>query len=190
MLPLETERLILRNLRESDLEDFYLYRSNPEICRFQSFDAFTIEECKRFIASQKDARFGAPGGWVQIGIERKENGRLIGDLALKPEPDEPRTVEIGVTLNLQSRGRGFAAEAWRRVFEYLFGRTETHRIYGILDTANTGSRKLLENLGFRREAEFRRSFWDKKSDEWRDEYLYALLEEDWKKQKKGEKSTR
>ena len=108
---LETNRLILRNLRETDLENFHAFRSNPEVCKFQSFDAFTIEESKKFIDEQKDAEFGTPGEWVQVGIVWKENNKLIGDFALKPEKSEPRVVEIGVTLNLEYRGKGFAVEA-------------------------------------------------------------------------------
>lgn len=177
---LETERLILRNLRESDLDDFHVYHSDAEVCKFQSYDAFTIEDSKKFIAEQKAAEFGTPGEWVQVGIEWKNNGKLVGDLALKPMKDEPRTVEIGVTLNPEYQGKGFAIEAFKRIFEYLFSETETHRIYGILDVENTGSLRLLERLNFRREGEFKKSFWDKNFNEWRDEYLYALLKEDWK----------
>ncbi len=177
---LETERLILRNLRESDLEDFHCFRSNSEICKFQGFDAFTIEDSKKFIEEQKDAKFGAAGEWIQIGIEWKENKKLVGDLALKPEAHEPRIVEIGVTLDLEYRGKGFAVEAFCRMFKYLFGETETHRIFGILDVENIGSLRLLENLNFRREAHYKKSYWDKNMNEWRDEFLYAMLKEDWK----------
>jgi RimJ/RimL family protein N-acetyltransferase len=178
---LETERLILRKLKMSDLEDFHSFRSNPEICKFQSFNAFTIGDSKKFIEEQSNAEFGTAGEWVQTGIVWKENNKLIGDFALKPERDEPRTVEIGVTLNTEYQGKGFAVEAFTKVFEYLFTKTETHRIIGLLDTENIGSQKLMENLNFRREAEFKKSYWDKKMNEWRDEYLYAMLKEDWRR---------
>ncbi len=176
---IETERLILRNMTVRDLDDFHAYRSDVELCKFQDFDVFTVEESRAFIDKVKDIEFGAPGGWVQLGIELKESSRLIGDVALKPESDEPRNVEIGATLNPKYHGKGFAIEAFNRVFEYLFTKTETHRIFGILDTGNQGSLKLMKNLNFRREAHFIKSFWDKGFNEWRDEYLYAMLKEDW-----------
>ncbi len=176
---LETERLILRKLKMSDLDDFHSFRSNPEICKFQSFSAFTIEKSRKFIEEQSKTEFGTPGEWVQTGIVWKENNKLVGDFALKPERDEPRTVEIGVTLNTEFQGKGFAVEAFTKVFEYLFTETETHRIIGLLDTENHASRKLMENLNFRREAEFKKSYWDEKMNEWRDEYLYAMLKKDW-----------
>ena len=45
----------------------------------------------------------------------------------------------------------------------------------------------MENLNFRREAEFKKSFRDAKMNEWRDEYLYAMLKGDWEKlNKQGE----
>lgn len=159
---LETERLILRKLRMSDLEEFHSFRSNPEICKFQSFLSFTIEDSKKFIEEQSKTEFGTPGEWVQTGIVWKENNKLVGDFALKPEMDEPRTVEIGVTLNIPYQGKGFAIEAFTKVFEYLFTETETHRIIGLLDTENIGSRKLMENLNFRREAEFKKAIGTRK----------------------------
>ena len=176
---LETERLILRNLKYDDLDDFHAYRSDPEICRFQDFEPFSIADSKSFIDSVKALEFGAPGEWFQLGVELKRNNRLVGDIALKPEKEEPRVVEIGATLSIEHRGKGIAIEAFTRVFEHLFSETETHRIFGILDTENTGSLRLTENLGFRREGEFKKSYWDKNLNEWRDEYLYALLKEDW-----------
>ena len=99
-----------------------------------------------------------------------------------PKDDTP-----GCTKQAQSfrdnyteyQGKGFATEALTKDFEYLISKTETHRIIGLLDTENHGSRKLVENLNFRREAHFKKSFWDKKLGEWRDEYLYAMLKEDW-----------
>lgn len=175
----ETDRLILRKLELDDLDEFHSFRSNPEIVKFQSFNPFTLEESKKFIEANAEAEFGTPGEWVQTGIVWKENNKLVGDFALKPEKDEPRTVEIGITLNTEYQGKGFAIEAFTKVFEYLFTETETHRIIGILDTENRGSHKLVENLNFRREAHFVKSYWDKGFNEWRDEYVYALLKEDW-----------
>jgi len=178
---LETDRLFLRKLCSEDLEDFHSFRSNPEICKFQSFDPFTIEESKKFIEEQSKTEFGTPGEWAQTGIVLKANNKLVGDFALKPEKDEPRTVEIGITLNSAYQGNGFAVETLKRVFEHLFSETETHRIYGILDSENHGSRNLMENLSMRREAEFKKSYWDAKMKEWRDEYVYAILKDDWKR---------
>ena len=178
---LETTRLILRKLKMSDLEDFHSFRSNPDICKFQSFMTFSIEDSKKFIDEQKDLEFGTPGEWVQTGIVWKEHNKLVGDFALCPDKDQPRTVEIGVTLNTEFQGKGFAVEAFTKIFEYLFTETKTHRIVGLLDTENHGSRKLMENLNFRREAEHKKSYWDEKMDEWRNEYVYAMLKEDWER---------
>ena len=178
---LETQRLILRKLKMSDLEDLHSFRSNPEIVKFQSFEPLTIDESKKFIEEQSKTEFGTPGEWVQTGIVCKENDKLVGDFALCPDKDEPRTVEIGVTINTEFQGKGFAVETFNKVFEYLFTETETHRIIGILDTENHGSRKLMKNLDFRQEAHFKKSYWDKGLNEWRDEYLYAMLKEDWER---------
>lgn len=81
-LQLETERLIIRNLESSDVENFHLYRSNPEVTKYQSFDVMTLDQAEKFIANQKDRMFGKPGEWAQYAIEHKDTKKLIGDCAI------------------------------------------------------------------------------------------------------------
>ena len=64
---LETERLIIRNFRESDVADFVEYRSDPEVCKFQGYEPFTEEMGRGYIESLKDGTFGETGKWNQLG---------------------------------------------------------------------------------------------------------------------------
>src|SRR5215213_2400533 len=175
---LETNRLIIRNLRESDLEDFFEYRSDPRVCEFQGYEPITREDAEKFFGELKDAQPGKPGECVRLGIELKSKNKLIGDIALKSESNEPRIVEGGVSLSNQYQGNGYAKEALTAVFDFLFNEAAIHRITGIVDVENPGVIRLLETLKFRREAEFKQSFWDASKNEWRDEFLYAMLASD------------
>ena len=60
---LETERLIIRNFRESDLEDFFEYRSDPKVCELQGFEPFTRENAKLFIEIKKTPNSAKAGEW-------------------------------------------------------------------------------------------------------------------------------
>ncbi len=73
---LETERLILRNLRESDLADFLEYRSDPEVCEFQSYEPFSEAQAERYIKNLENGEFGEAGKWIQLGIELKDRKQI------------------------------------------------------------------------------------------------------------------
>lgn len=177
---LETQRLIIRKLREGDLEDFFEFRSDPEVCEFQGYEPMTRENAVGFIGKLKDAEFGKPGEWIQLGVELKSENKIIGDVGLKPEAHDARIVEFGISFSTKYQKKGLAAEALIEIFNRLFAERGVHRIFGITDVENASCIKLLENLKFRREAEFKQSFWDAPKNEWRDEFLYAMLANDWK----------
>ena len=177
LMNLETERLILRSLEMTDLADFLEYRSDPEVCEFQSYEPFSEAEAERYIKNLENGEFGEAGKWIQLGIELKAENKLIGDIGLKPEGHETRIVEFGISLSRKYQKQGLAAEALTEVFDLLFGKVGIHRIKATVDAANFGCIRMLENMKFRREAEFVKSFWQ--SGMWRDEYLYAILEEEW-----------
>jgi [ribosomal protein S5]-alanine N-acetyltransferase len=177
---LETERLIIRKLRESDLEDFYECRSDPQVCEFQGYEPITRENAAAFIAKLKEAQFGQAGEWIQLGVELKSENKIIGDIGLKPEAFETRIVEFGISFSTKYQGKGLAKEALRKIFSHLFAEREVHRVVGIMDVENARMIGLIENLKFRREGAYKQSFWDEGKNEWRDEYLYAMLASDWK----------
>src|SRR5205807_8892992 len=88
-----------------------------------------------------------------------------------------RQAEIGYTLSRPYQGRGIASEAISRLLEYAFVTLDLHRVIAITDCENTASIALLERLGLRREGHFLQNVWFK--GKWGDEYLYAILKEEW-----------
>lgn len=176
-LLLETERLIIRNLNPKDVDDFYFYRSNPEVTRYQSFDVMTREQAEKFIESQKDRTFGKPGEWVQYAIENKETEKLIGDCAIKLDQYDQRIAEIGITLSHTEQKKGFAKETMNAVLQFLFSLQDFHRVVEIVDAENESSVKLLENCGFTKEGHFIENIFFK--GRWGSEFQYAMLRKDW-----------
>ena len=174
---IESERLILRRFEDSDLAPFVAYRNDPEVARYQSWDSFDELEARAFIREMGSAQPGVPGEWFQFAVESKETGGLVGDCALQVDGQEPYRAEIGFTLAREHQGRGFASEAVSRLLDYAFADLDLHRIVAIADCRNGPSWKLLERVGLRREGHFLDSVWFKRG--WSDEYLYAVLKDEW-----------
>lgn len=174
---IETNRLKIRNLDQTDLADFHCYRSNPEVTKYQGFDVFSLEQAKAFIEENVRKEFGTPGEWKQFGIECKATGRLIGDCAIKPDQYDTRLAEIGITISPAEQKKGFAKETMMGILEYLFSRDDFHRVTEIVDAENAASIQLLKSLGFRQEGHFIENIFFK--GKWGSEYQFAMLRKDW-----------
>jgi RimJ/RimL family protein N-acetyltransferase len=175
---LSTGRLVLRLFQEPDLDALLAYRNDPEVARYQSWTSFSREEAEAFLASQRDLAPGTPGEWVQIALERRESPGLIGDCAVKVLADDPRQAEIGFTLARAWQGHGYGTEAVTALLAYLFETLGLHRVFAVTDAENAAAAALLERAGLRREGHLLENIWFKGA--WGSEFLYALLEREWR----------
>lgn len=111
-----------------------------------------------------------------IAAELKSEHKLIGSLYLGKREFE--TAELGYLFNKAYRLNGYARECCAALIKKSFGEG-LHRIYAECDTMNTASWKLLEALGFMREAHLRESVYFSKDENgrpiWRDTFIYSKL---------------
>lgn len=174
---IETSRLRLRHFQDSDLALFMDYRNDPIVAEYQSWEGISEFEARNFIQEQKEVQPGVPGKGFQIAIELKATGLLIGDCYFMIHALDHCQAEIGFTLSREFQGNGYATEAVSNVLDYAFHTFDLHRVIAITDCENTASVALLERLGMRREGHFIQNTWFK--GKWGDEYLYAILKEEW-----------
>lgn len=184
-LTLESRRLLLRPVIEKDLDDFFEYRSKPEVARYQLWEPFERQQSLDYILKFKDSVPGIPGQWFQMGIVLKEENKLIGDCAIKLLEHEPRIAEIGCNLSPAYQRKGYAGEALSMMLDHFFMKTDLHRVVGIADCENLASVRLLERLNMRREGHFIQDIWFK--GKWGDEYSYAILKDEWIKHRELQK---
>jgi len=175
--PLSTPRLILRRLERGDAAAICGYRSLPEVARFQSWESFGPTDAARLIDGQREAEPGVPGTWFQMAIVEKESGGMVGDCGLHCRRDDPRQMEVGVTLAPSHQGRGYATEAIACLLDFVFGTLGKHRISAITDAENLPAAALFRRLGFRQEAHFVDHLWFK--GHWGSEFVFALLRREW-----------
>ena len=132
-------------------------------------------EAHSLIADFAGADVGGPG-WFQWGVERVDEPGIVGDLGVNLL-DDGKQAEIGYTIAPAFQGRGYGTEAIARMVDHLLLDRRLHRVSAECDTRNEASVRLLERLGFRREGHRRSSTWSK--GEWSDDYLYAVLSDEW-----------
>ena len=174
-IPLESERLLLRRFADGDLLPFLAYVNDPLVARYQTWESYSEQEARDVIERQKHLVPGLAGQWFTFALELKETGSLVGHIALKSE--DSQQAEIGFTLAREYHGKGLAFEAASRVLDYVLIDLEMHRVTATTDCENHRSVALLSRLGMRREAQFIQNVWFK--GKWGDEYLYAILREEW-----------
>ena len=176
---LHTQRLLLRNFNASDLEAFLAYRNDPAVAKYQSWDVpYPREKGDEFIAEMGDIHPPKQGQWLQLALELKETGALIGDAAFCIKDDDARQAVIGFSVASAYWRKGFATEALTALLDYLFEDIDLHRVTADCDVENVGSWKTLEKLGFRREAHFVESFLV--DNRYTSEYYYGLLQREWR----------
>lgn len=176
---LESPRLVLRNFRDSDLDTFITYRNMPEVAIYQGWKLpYTREEALALFENIKNKETVEQGEWIQLAIELKNISKLIGDVGMFVFRHDRRQARIGFTIAPAHWRKGFATEATTRLLEYLFDERDFHRVSADCDALNTGSWKLLEKVGFRREAHHISSYPMGKN-RWNDEYVYAILASEW-----------
>jgi RimJ/RimL family protein N-acetyltransferase len=175
---LVSDRLVLRRFRRSDLAGLIRYRSDPQVARFQGWDApYPPAAAERLIGAMLARHPDTPAEWFQFAVELRSAKGIIGDCGVLTDAGEPRQAEIGFTIAAGHQGRGYATEAVRTLLGYLFGPLAKHRVTADCDARNLASARVLEKAGMRREGHLRESTWAK--GEWTDDLLFAILDREW-----------
>jgi RimJ/RimL family protein N-acetyltransferase len=178
MLNIETERTLIRKFRETDIPDIIELSKKADFWLERNIGwEPTEKDIKDYFAKQRDIYPKMQPEWVDLAVELKSTGRVIGFVGIGVKDPVNRQAIIGWLLGTKYQGRGLATEAVRALITYGFDEMSLHRIYARTGLKNTRSWKLMERLGMRREAHFKKSH--TVSEEWDDEVIYAVLEEEW-----------
>ncbi len=173
---IQTKRLNIKNINIAHADVMFSYRSNPLVYQYQSFRPKSLREVEEFINTYTKL-FNIEGNWFQVGIFLDSN--LIGDIGIHFVGPNNSQCEIGYTISPEYQNQGYGSEAVYAVVDYLFCDMKKHRIIASVDPRNTPSFKLLEKIGFRKEAHFKKSVLIE--NEWEDDVIYGLLKEEWDK---------
>lgn len=175
--PIRTERLVMREFRESDLDAVHVYGSDPEVVRFMDWGPNTLEDTRAFLGRMFAAQAQWPRPDVNLAVEHVADGRVIGAIRLGITDAANRTADLGYSFARSYWRQGLGVEAARAMLDVGFRALGLHRIHAHCDPRNAGSYGVMEKLGMRREGLLRHNL--RLRGEWRDTLLYAILADEW-----------
>lgn len=147
--PIETERLLLREVVFSDVDGMFELDSNPNVHTYLgNKPVTTIEQSREYIEflQQQYKDFGT-GRWAVI---LKETNEFIGWSGIKFITDEINNhqnfYEIGYRFIEKHWGKGYATEAGKAFIDHAFNEMKVEAVYAYADEGNDNSRKILEKL--------------------------------------------
>ena len=173
---LQTARLLLRPVQIDDLPDFLRINGDDEVTRYLPYGTW---------ASMADATawyhrmFGLmlSGGMAYNAVVEQSSGQVIGGALLRYLDADPGKLEVGYVLGRAHWGQGLMREAVQALVAHAFEDPAMRRIEAHIDGRNAGSQKLVQSLGFQREAVLRDHWKDKGSVS--DSLIYGVLRKEW-----------
>ena len=148
-LPLRTPSLVLRHFVPGDAPEVMRLNGDDSTRRWLPSQVYadlaqaeaSIGHLIRCYASPGDAKRGP----YVLGIEQREDARLLGHVGFSPLGDD---VEISYAIAEAARGRGYAAEALRHACHWAAAAFALRRVIAVTAAANVASRRVLERVGF------------------------------------------
>ena len=147
MICIETERLLIRELKETDFKDIMEIWGNYEVMKycgvFENYgsDHF-INVIRRYNKLQENRGFSV------YCVLNKKTGNLLGVCGFNP-------VELSDELELiyhfkkNQWGRGYATESCNAILDYIKAHFSNTKVIASVNKENTASRRVLEKLGFK-----------------------------------------
>jgi RimJ/RimL family protein N-acetyltransferase len=175
-LPLQTERLVLRPLETRDAEALFAIYADPQGMRYSSSPPWTeLEQAHAYV--QRAVDDFTSGSSLRLVLERRDDGRVMGQCVFFSISTQNRRAEIGYSMAVDCWGRGYMHEALRAFVAYGFETLDFIRLEADIDPRNLPSARTLERLGFGYEG-LMRNRWIV-GGEVSDTGFYGLLREDW-----------
>ncbi|RAJ15982.1 GNAT family N-acetyltransferase [Arenibacter echinorum] len=145
---LETNRLHLRRLEETDWPMIRYLRSDKEVNKFVNRQpAETKEKALAFIAkTNNDINNGQLYQWC---ISLKNIPEMIGNICLWNFSQDYKTAEMGYDLSPKFQGRGIMDEAMKAVLNFGFIQLKLDLIEAFTNKQNLSSKKLLLRNNFK-----------------------------------------
>ncbi len=174
---LETNRLLLHEISWDDLDKIHELHSVPEVDEFNTIGIPANKQVtKSFIFADIEDQFANPRSRFCWKIIVKENSAFAGLAGMTLTNDRFRMGEFYYKLFPEFWGNGFATEVAKKIIYFGFSQCNLHRIEAGVAIRNIASIRVLEKAGMQREG-IRRKILPIRG-EWKDNYHYAILEDD------------
>ncbi|MBW3468000.1 GNAT family N-acetyltransferase [Arthrospiribacter ruber] len=172
-LKLENEEILLRPLREEDLEKYFQLTSEPDMWRFFTHDLSTIEGLRVWAkpAFEKER--------LQFTVIEKKTQNILGSTAFGNISSRDQRLEIGWTwLGKAYQGNGINGKVKSLLLNYCFETLDLERVEFKTDVLNLQARRALSNINAIEEGVLR-SHTLMTNGRRRDTIYFSILKQEW-----------
>jgi [ribosomal protein S5]-alanine N-acetyltransferase len=145
-IQLETERLILRKVKDSDIEDIFEYAKNPLVTSLTGWvEHKDKKDSRRFI--DKIRRGYESNEYLYLVVEDKELNKVVGSAAVIHISPEKTSSELSLSLAESHWGSGYGSEIMRRMIQFGFEVMGFDFLAGYVFPEHIGSNKMVKRVG-------------------------------------------
>ncbi|HAS47224.1 MAG TPA: GNAT family N-acetyltransferase [Microscillaceae bacterium] len=185
-IEIPTPRTVLRLISMGDLEAIHVLHSLPETDEFNTLGIpENLEETQEIIEQWVAANQLKDIKNYTFKIELLPDNQLIGLFGLRLGNEKYRRAEVWYKIHSSYWKQGFATEVLAAMIDFGFDQLNLHRIQAGCAVDNIGSIKVLEKVGMIREGRGRQILPLKSG--WSDNFEYAILDSDERKQNTKQK---
>jgi RimJ/RimL family protein N-acetyltransferase len=176
-MEIRSNRLLLKDISWEDLENIHKLHSFPEVDEFNTLGIpENIEETKTIMRPLIEQQTAVPVKSYTWKIVLKDTIEFIGLAGMDLSNDKYKLGEIYFKLLPDYWGKGYATEVSKTLIKSGFDNFNLHKIEAGVATENIKSIRVLEKSGMTREG-LRRKVLPIRG-EWKDNYHYAIIEDD------------
>lgn len=146
---LKTDRLLLRQFTDSDLENVFKGLSHPDIIKYYGVSYDSLEATKAQMQFFADLEKDETGLWWAVCSPN--NQTFYGAGGINSLSKQHLKAEVGFWLLCEHWGKGIMTEALPLIINYGFEQMNLHRIEGIVEPENLNCKRALGKLGFQYE---------------------------------------
>lgn len=144
-----TNRMKLRQMSTSDIEDIFVLRSHPTMLKYLNRSAPDMDKVKQWIKTTLNSeKNNELVSWLPCDLN---TGEVVGHICLWNIEHENYRAEIGYSILPQHHGKGYMKEIMQAVLEHAFENMKLHTISGYVNPKNKASVRVLEGNGFEKE---------------------------------------
>ncbi len=177
MRPLETARLLLREVRLSDLPQYHArLTSDPEVAKYMLWEAHDDLSHTATTIELILAGYVAQSRW-HWAIVLKETDQLIGTIALLGFDPGRNTCSFAYMLGREFWGQGYGSEALAGIFRFAFEEMDIFQIQADHFAENPASGRAMIKAGMRQTGTLPRHY--EKNGKFYDAIQYTLTKKEW-----------
>jgi len=172
---IESTRLRYRKIIFDDAKEIFSIRSNDDVMKYMDVPRhYSLSDSEELLRSIEDSYKNEKG--INWAIIEKDSNAFIGYIGFIRIFSEHCRGEIGYALKPEYWGKGYMYETIYKIVKFGFHEMKLHSIEANVNPMNERSKKVLERVGFKKEAYFRENYLF--NGNFLDSVIYSLLEKD------------